>query len=216
MKQIFQGIWQREKELLTQNLVPGFREYGKLVTISGKEFRIWDHRKSKAAAALVKGLKTFPIKKGCKILYLGISSGSTASFFSDIIGENGIIYGIEVAERSIRDLNPVAEKRKNIVPILASARSPENYSWVEPVDIVYQDVATDDQSEILIRNCQAFLKKDGYAMIAIKSRSINVVKNPREVYKDELKKLKQHFEILDKRELDPYEKDHMFILMKWK
>lgn len=216
MKQIFPGVYKKDKFLLTQNLVPGFKSYGKLVTIQGKEYEIWDHKKSKAAAGIFNGLKNFPIKKGSKILYLGISSGSTASYFSDIIGENGVIYGIEVAERSIRDLNPVAEKRGNIVPILASARLPENYSWIEKVDVVYQDVATDDQSEILIKNCKKFLKPNGFAILAIKSRSIDVIKDPKQVYKQEIKKLGKHFKILEKIILDPWEKDHMLLVMKWK
>ncbi|MFH1364035.1 MAG: fibrillarin-like rRNA/tRNA 2'-O-methyltransferase [Candidatus Aenigmatarchaeota archaeon] len=216
MKQIFPSVFKKDKQILTKNLVPGFKSYGKLVTIQGKEYEIWDPKKSKAAAGIMNGLKNFPIKKGIKILYLGISSGSTSSFFSDIIEESGIIYGVEISERSIRDLNPVADKRGNIVPILANAKLPENYAWVEKVDVIYQDVATDDQSEILIRNCEKFLKPDGFAMLAIKSRSIDVIKDPKEVYKQEIKKLDKHFKILEKIILDPWEKDHMFLVMKWK
>jgi fibrillarin-like pre-rRNA processing protein len=216
MNQMFPGVWKKGKRLLTRNLVPGLKAYGRLVTISKKEYREWDPYKSKAAAAIMKGLRRFPIKPGSKVLYLGIASGSTASFFSDIIGHNGVIYGIELSERSIRDLNPVAEKRKNIVPMLANAKIPEDYKWVEPVDVVYQDVATDDQSEILIRNCRAFLKPKGFAMLAIKARSIDVVKHHKEVFRQEAKQLKKHFEILEKRVLEPYEKDHIFFVMKWK
>jgi len=202
---------------MTKNLIPGERSLTEqLVKIGGTEYRVWDHWKSKAAAAIRKGLKNFPIKDGSKILYLGLASGSTASFFSDIIGKSGIIYGVEISERSLRDANLVAEKRGNIVPVLANARLPEAYSWAEKVDIVYQDVATDDQSEILIRNCKAFLKKDGFAMIAIKARSIDVTKEPKEVYRQELEKLKKEFQVMEKVELDPFEKDHMFVVLKWR
>ena len=202
---------------MTKNLIPGERSLTEqLVKIGGTEYRVWDHWKSKAAAAIRKGLKNFPIKDGSKILYLGLASGSTASFFSDIIGKSGIIYGVEISERSLRDANLVAEKRGNIVPVLANARLPEAYSWAEKVDIVYQDVATDDQSEILIRNCKAFLKKDGFAMIAIKARSIDVTKEPKEVYRQELEKLKKEFQVIEKVELDPFEKDHMFVVLKWR
>jgi fibrillarin-like pre-rRNA processing protein len=51
-------------------------------------------------------------------------------------------------------------------------------------------------------------------MIAIKSRSIDVVKKPKEVYKQELKTLENYFKILDKVELEPWEKDHLFAVMK--
>ena len=216
MKQIFPGVWKKGNRLFTKNLLPGDKTYTKtLLKFKGNEYREWDPYRSKPAAAILKGLKTFPLKKGMKILYLGIANGATASFFSDIIGKEGVIYGIEISERSIRDLNPVAEKRGNIVPILGNAKLPNEYSWIEKADIVYEDVATDDQSEILIRNCKEFLKPDGFAMIAIKARSIDVVKPPKTIYKQEISKLQKHFKILEKIELDPYEKDHMFLVMRW-
>lgn len=217
MHQIFPGVWKKDKNIFTKNLVPGQKIFTKnLIKKSGVEYREWNPYRSKPAAAIMKGLKIFPLVSSIKILYLGIASGSTASFFSDIIGKDGIIYGVEISERAIRDLNPVAEKRGNIVPIVANARKPEDYAWTEKVDLVYQDVATDDQSEILIRNAKAFLKNNGFAVIAIKARSIDVTKRPREIFKQELKKLQKYFKIFDKRELDPYEKDHLFVVMKCK
>ncbi len=210
-------VTRKGKQLFTESLVPGDKTFAKSIhKKGGKEFREWNPYRSKAAAAILSGIKDFPLKSGDKILYLGIASGSTASFFSDIVGPEGVIYGVEISERCMRDLNPIAEKRGNIVPILADARKPETYSWVERVDLVFQDVATNDQSEILIRNCREFLKPGGHAMIAIKSRSINVVKKPEQVYKEELKKLTSFFKIIDKARLDPYEKDHLFVLMRKK
>ena len=215
MKEIFPGIWKKGDKILTENLAPGSRVYGEeLIKIRKSEYRVWNPYRSKPAAAIVRGLRNFPLKKGMKVLYLGIASGTTASHFSDIIGKDGVIYGVEISERSIRDLNHVAEKRGNIVPILANAKKPEDYPWVEQVDMVFQDVATDDQSEILIRNCERFLKPKGFAIISIKSRSIDVTKPPKEIYRQELAKLQKHFEILEKKELDPYEKDHMLVVMR--
>ena len=214
MKEIFPGVWKKGDSILTQNLVPGSKVYGEqLVKEKKVEFRVWNPYRSKPAAGIARGLKSFPLRPGMKILYLGIASGTTASHFSDIIGKDGAIYGVEISERSIRDLNHVAEKRGNIIPILANARRPQDYSWVEPVDVVFQDVATDDQSEILIRNAEKFLKSKGFAMLSIKSRSIDVTKPPREIYRKELEKLQGHFEILEKIELDPYENDHMLVVM---
>jgi fibrillarin-like pre-rRNA processing protein len=214
MKEIFPGVWRKGDKILTENLVPGSRVYGEeLVKEKKTEYRVWNPHRSKPAAAIARGLKNFPLKKGMKILYLGIASGTTASHFSDIIGKEGAIYGVEISERSIRDLNHVAEKRGNIIPILANAKKPEDYSWVEPVDLVFQDVATDDQSEIIIRNAERFLKPGGSAMLSIKSRSIDVTKPPREIYRKEIEKLQKHFRILEKLELDPYEKDHMLVVM---
>lgn len=199
---------------MTKNLVPGTRSYGEeIVKADGNEFRVWDPRRSKPSAALVKGLKNFPVQPGMKILYLGAANGNTVSFFSDIVGPRGIIYAVEISERALRDLLPVAEKRGNIVPILANARLPREYFWIEPADLVYQDVAVRDQAEILARNCDNFLKPKGIAAIAIKARSIDVVANPRDVIKAELQTLSKAFRVAEHLELDPYEKDHEFAVL---
>jgi fibrillarin-like pre-rRNA processing protein len=215
MEKIFPGVFRSGNRLLTRNLVPGFRSHSEeLVSEGGREYRVWSPSHSKPAAAIAKGLKTFPVKPGSRILYLGVANGNTACFFSDIVGPEGLVYGVEISARSIRDLNPLAMKRKNIIPVLANARLPEKYSWIEKVDVVYQDVASSDQSEILVRNCGRFLRKGGYAILAIKSRSIDVTKKPGIVYREELEKLKRHFAILEKKKLDPFEKDHLFVVMK--
>ena len=211
----FDGVYWVNGRLATKNLTPGMRVYGeKLIKTRMGEFRLWDAYRSKPAAAIHKGLKNFPVRRGSRILYLGIASGTTASHMSDIIGRGGIIYGVEISPRVLRDLLHVAEKRKNIVPILANARLPKTYSWVEEVDLVYADVAIPDMSEVLIRNCEEFLKDGGYAMIAIKARSIDVTAKPRKVFEREKEKLKQKFKVLDFVVLDPYEKDHCMIVMR--
>lgn len=203
----------------TANLIPGEKVYGEyLVRNRDIEYRIWDHTRSKPAAALKNGLKNFPLEEGMKVLYLGIASGTTASHFSDIVGRNGIIYGVDISERVLRQIIPLAEKRGNIAPILGDSRKPEEYEGLilEKVDLVFEDVASDDQIPILIRNCDKFLRLGGYAIIAIKSQSIDVIKKPKEVYREALAELEKHFEILEKVELDPYEKHHMFVVMRKK
>lgn len=215
----FEGLFLMDKKLATINLTPGQKVYGEeLIKIGDVEYRIWDHWRSKPAAAMMRGLKIFPLKKGVSILYLGIASGTTSSHMSDIIGKEGIIYGIEISERVLRELVSHAEKRQNIIPILGDARKLGEYenTVIEKVDFVYEDIADPDQIKILIRNCEKFLKKGGYAAIAIKSQSIDVTKPPKEIYEECLKELKKHFDILDKVELDPYEKFHLFVVMKMK
>jgi fibrillarin-like pre-rRNA processing protein len=214
-----EGIFSIGKKIATMNLTPGRKVYGEELINDGKiEYRIWDYFRSKPAAAIKKGIKNFPIKKGNKILYLGIASGTTSSHFSDIIGEEGIIYGVDIAERVLRDLIRVAESRGNIVPILADARMPEKYvnNILEKVDVVYCDVADPEEVELFIRNCKMFLKESGYGMIAIKSQSIDVTKDPRVIYEESRKKLEMDFEILDFVTLDPYDKAHGFFVVKLK
>lgn len=217
----FKGVYwidQGGKRILaTKNIVPGFRSYDETVRIiGGEEYRIWDPRRSKPAAAIINGLRTFPIRPGAKILYLGIASGTTASHFSDIIGNEGIIYGVEVSQRVLRDLLPVSEARRNIIPILASARDVESYvDIVEEVDVIYTDVAQRDEAEILIRNADLFLKKGGYAMIAVKASSIDVTAPPKKVYRMVQEKLMQSgYNPIQQVDLSPYDQKHAIILVK--
>ena len=213
----FDSIFWVDNKLATENLVPGIRVYGeKLVRVKDKEYRIWDARRSKPAAAIYKNLHHFPLKKGMKILYLGFASATTGSHFSDIIGKKGLIYGIEISERTLRDALTVAKERSNMVPILADGRKPEEYSWVEEVDLVYADIAIPDMSQVFIRNAKMFLKEDGFGMIAIKSRSIDVTEKPSIVYKKERKKLEEFFNVTDFVTLQPYERDHGFFVLKRK
>jgi fibrillarin-like pre-rRNA processing protein len=218
MKEISSGIFRIGKHFATESLVPKFKVYEEKVLKKGKkEFRIINPYKSKLGAALQKGLRVIPLKEDIKILYLGLASGTTASHLSDIVGKYGLIYGIEFASRSLRDSVFVSKKRNNIIPIFEDARLPENYAQrISKVDMIYCDVAQKDQSSILIRNSDLFLKKDGYVMIAIKARSIDVTKKPSEVFKQEREKLEKRFNILQEIRLDPYEKDHMLIVGKFK
>lgn len=215
----FDGIFKVGGKLATANLVPGYKSSNEeIVRIKNTDYRIWDPFSSKPSAAIKKGLKKLPIKCGMKILYLGFAEGKTASFFSDIIGKTGVIFGVEISERSLRDSIPMCERRGNIIPILGDSRRPEIYENVvlEKVDFLYEDVASPDQTQILIRNSEKFLKPHGFAVIAIKSQSIDSVKPPKEVYKKCLEELVKHFEVLDEIELDPYQKNHLFVVMKRK
>jgi len=213
----FQNVFLINNKLCTRNLVPKRQVYGeRLIETNQGEFREWDAYRSKPAAAMYKNLHHFPLKEGMKVLYLGVASGTTCSHFSDIVGKEGMIYGIEISERVLRDLLHVAEERKNIMPILADARKPEEYPWIEQVDLVYADIALKEQSEILIRNAKMFLRPNAFAMIAIKSRSIDVTKQPNFVYKQQRNILEKFFNVTDSITLDPYEKDHGFFVLKRK
>ena len=101
------------------------------------------------------------------------------------------------------------------MPLFADARRPEKYAWIECVDVVYADIAQNDQTQIAIRNAKEFLKEGGFIMIALKSQSIDVTKSPRDVYEQEKKKLeKEGFDVLQSVNLEPYEEKHGFILAK--
>lgn len=215
IKEIFNGVYSLDGKLATKSLTPGHRVYTeRLITAKGGEYRDWDIFKSKLAGAIKKGLTQLPIQNGTLVLYLGASTGTTASHISDIVGMDGGIYAVEFAQRSMRELIKLCETRKNILPIFADANKPELYKeelGQEKVDVLYQDVAQPNQSEILIKNAKAYLKKGGYAMLCIKSQSIDVTQAPEESYRQVLAHLEQNgFKTLQTLILDPYDKDHMF------
>jgi len=215
-KQTF--VWiqvEGEKKLATQNLVPGNQVYNeKLVQHKGSEYRIWNPFRSKLAAAIMNDLKNFPFNQKSDVSYLGVSTGTTISHISDIVNQGGTIFGIEHASRVARDfLDRVASHRKNIVPIIQDARRPEEFfSVYKKVDIVYVDIAQPDQTNIAIENCRLYLKSGGYLFLVIKTRSIDVVKDPKMVIKDEIKKLEMLFEIKQTIDLHPYDKDHAMVI----
>jgi fibrillarin-like pre-rRNA processing protein len=161
------------------------------------------------------GLKTVPMSEGTKVLYLGASTGTTVSHVSDIVRADGIAYAIEFAERVFRNLLDVTAARPNITPIIADARKPEQYGWVEQCDVIYCDIADPQETEIAMRNAVEFLKPGGCILMAIKSQSIDVTKPPEQVYKEESEKLrKAGFEIVEQVNLEPYEEKHAMIVAR--
>jgi fibrillarin-like pre-rRNA processing protein len=132
-----------------------------------------------------------------------------------VIGKNGVAYCVEVSSRPLRDLLLVCSQRPNMVSILADAAKPNEYcSLVEQVDVVYQDIAQVEQTEILLRNVKVFLRDGGHALFMVKSRSIDVTKEPRDIFREEIEKLEKQLEVLDSKILEPYEKDHAMILLR--
>jgi len=207
------------RRLATRNLAPGKNVYGeRLIRYLGVEYRLWDAFRSKFAAAILKGLETVPIQPNHKVLYLGAASGTTASHVSDIIGDGGHVYCIEFAPRSIRELvNNVCAFRPNMSPILADARLPEQYlTLMETVNDIYCDIAQPEQAKVLADNADLFLINGGSIMLAIKAQSIDVTKEPSEVYKREIDTLKTRgFHIREVVHLEPYDKAHAMIVARF-
>ncbi len=214
----FEGIFSLDKglkKLLTQNITPE-RKFFDEDTYNNGEYRFFDPRRSKLAASVLKGLSQWPFRKDSIVLYLGASHGYTVSYVSDIT-PNGFIFAIDFAPRVVRDLVFLAEERKNIAPILADANKIESYLHrVSQVDIVYQDVAQKNQVEIFLKNCNMFLKAGGFGFLALKSRSIDITKKPKLIFKESRDKLEKEMTIVDYRELEPFQKDHAMFLCKKK
>ncbi len=206
------------RRLYTVSLAPGKNVYGEFIAFEdGKEYREWDPESSKICAALHKGLSQIGLKPGDWGLYLGCASGTTVSHVSDIIGSTGMVFAVDLAPRVVRDIVFVSEDRPNIAPILLDANNVgELAKRVTQVDWLFQDIAQKDQIGIFMKNVEMFLKNGGFGMLAVKARSIDVTKNPKQIFLKVRAELEKTLTIVDYRELDPFQKDHCLFVVKKK
>jgi len=214
---VFETKDKKGKKLFTINLVPGIKIYDEqLVNDKGIEYREWNPKKSKLAAGIIKGISQIGIRPGKTVLYLGCASGTTASHVSDVVGKDGFVFALDFAPTTMRSMVFVCEKRKNIAPILADANRPETYKdrMIKEFDVVYQDIAQRNQVEIFLKNCKMFLKKGGFGLLALKARSIDVTARPKELFKKVMDDLNKEINVVDYKDLYPFEKDHAFFVCK--
>src|SRR3990167_2918455 len=174
------------RRLYTINLSPGKRVYDEqLVKQNNIEYREWDPYRSKLATAILNGCNNIFLRKDDVILYLGSATGTTVSHVSDVVGKDGFVFAVDIAPRVMRDLIFNCEERENIAPILADANHiKELMERGSLADVIYQDIVQKGKVEIFLKNINAFLKKDGYALLAIKARSIDVTKQPKQIFKE--------------------------------
>jgi fibrillarin-like pre-rRNA processing protein len=216
VQEILPGIYQLDieghKRIATLAVDPS-SVYGERI-IDG--YRLWDPFRSKMAALLRKShqpMQLIGLSREAKTLYLGAATGTTVSHISDIV-RDGLVYAVEISPRSMRQLLVLCDSRKNIIPILGDAARPESYaSLLEPVDLIYQDVAQRNQAEIASLNSFRYLKTGGTLILMIKTRSINVTLSPEQVYKSEIDQLKG-LEVQQMTDLLPYHHDHWAVVAK--
>lgn len=219
IKELFPGVYELNGRLATLNLTTGKTVYGeRLIKYEGKEYRLWEPSRSKLGASILKGLRNLAISPGKKVLYLGAASGTTVSHCSDIVGKEGIIYAVEFSPQSMKQLLKLCSVRKNIVPILEDARFPERYSAyiMERVDCIFEDVADKEQDRIMIENSAQFLKKKGMSLLSVKARCVDSIRKPKEIYAEVIGALENHFRVIEKIDLSPFEEDHLFLVMEKK
>jgi fibrillarin-like pre-rRNA processing protein len=172
-------------------------------------YRVWDPYRSKLAALYLVG-KGIELTPEMRVLYLGAANGTTVSHVADYVE---VVYAVEFAPRPMQDLLEVARRRRNVMPIMADASRPELYApLVESVDLLYQDVAQPDQAAIALRNC-AFLRKGGHLILMLKTRSVDIRKEPAGVFQDTLDILiSAGITITESTWLAPYHQDHAAIV----
>ncbi len=171
-------------------------------------YRVWNPYRSKLAAYYEKGGDA-EIGSSMRVLYLGAAHGTTASHVADYAES---VYAVENAYSPMRDLLAVAARRKNIIPIFADATRPSFYApLVETVQMLIQDVAHPDQTGIARKN-SSFLGEGCIALIAIKARSIDVSRSPRDVVDEACNALDGSSLAVEKVTwLEPYHHDHAIL-----
>ncbi|HOT94915.1 MAG TPA: fibrillarin-like rRNA/tRNA 2'-O-methyltransferase, partial [Methanoregulaceae archaeon] len=151
----------------------------------------------------------FDLPPGTRVLYLGAANGTTVSHVADYAE---VVYAVEFAPRPMQDLLAVARRRKNIIPILADAGRPGRYApLLEPVDLLFQDVAQPNQAAIAVRN-RPFLVPGGRLALMLKVRSIDQRRPQDEVGQEAVGVLEEGGYAVDSvRSLSPYHRDHLAI-----
>jgi fibrillarin-like pre-rRNA processing protein len=213
MKEVWHNVFREGDKLYTTNLDPGQRVYGEpLTTFKGAELRGWNPTRSKLAAAILNGLKTFPFEANSHVLYLGAAQGTTPSHVSDVCDE-GVVVCVDVSQKTMESLIPLSERRENMLPVLGDANNPGEYAeYCEGISIIYQDVAQPNQAAILLKNAE--LLKKGHLFLTIKARSVDVTKRPADVIAGEVKQLEKELDVLEVIRLEPYEQDHAMVVCK--
>lgn len=180
-------------------------------------FREVDPSRSKLFASIAKGISQLGLKDDISILYLGASHGYTVSFLSDML-VGGEIYALDFAPRVMRDMVFIAEDKKNIAPIYADAFNTASFKEFVPkkMDVIFMDIAQRNQVEIFLKNCDEFLRDHGFGILALKARSIDVTRKPKDVFKEVRRELEKVYPVVDYKELAPFEVDHALFVIKKK
>jgi fibrillarin-like pre-rRNA processing protein len=208
----------RKKQLATLNAVPDRAVYGeRLLQADDGEYRVWNPRRSKLAAMILKRCP-MPFSADSRVLYLGAATGTTVSHVSDIVPE-GVVYAVEFSPATMRRLLRLCDSRPNIIPLLADASRPMAYAHVvEPVDVIFQDVAQPRQADIALANAKQYLKDGGYLLLSVKARSVDSAAKPEAVFKEQLRILSRdpdiRLEVVKKQNLEPFHTDHMGIVAR--
>ncbi len=215
----FEGIFtsgmKERQRIYTINMDRNRVVYGeKLFDEGNLQYREWNPYRSKLCSAIKNKARKINIGKTTNLLYLGASSGTTVSHCSDII-THGTIYAVEFSPRSLRELVQNCTDRKNVVPILGDANKPFEYSKFisGSIDVIFQDVAQPNQTEILIKNIKKFLKpRQGTFIYAVKARSIDTTAEPKDIFNKQIALLeKAGLQVTDTVNISSFQIDHQVI-----
>lgn len=212
----FPNVFKEQKGKWSNYFVKGNKPYFGERVLKNRDgkFRAVDPERSKLFAAIAAGISQIGFKEDSSVLYLGASHGFTVSYLLDMV-KQGEIYALDFAPRVVRDLIFIAQARDNVAPLMADANQPQTYKeFVPEVDVIFMDIAQRNQVEIFAKNIDMFLKDDGFGLLALKARSVDVTRKPQDIFREVKIELEKMYNVVDYRELDPYEKDHAFYVIK--
>ena len=171
---------------------------------------VWNPYHSKLSAYLIAGGKNWPFKKNSKILYLGSAEGNTISYLSEICKTNSIT-AVEISSIAMAELLVLAKKKENIIPCLSDAHFPEKYRvQANNPEIIYQDIAQNDQVDIFIRNCEYYKPKHAFLMLKTQS----MAKQYDDIFKKTEKKLNKIFKKVESVNINKWAKGHSAYYME--
>jgi len=116
-------------------------------------------------------LQNIPIKDGSVVLDLACGRGTYSLFLSDVVGDNGLIYAVDLWEEGIKLLGEQIDQKNitNILPLIADATEEieiDDYS----VDIclmatVLHDFAEMDKTATVLKLIKTLLKPNGFLAV---------------------------------------------------
>ena len=170
----------------------------------------WNPYHSKLSAYLIAGGENWPFKNNSKVLYLGSAEGNTISYLSKIC-KTDTITAVDISAVAMAELLVLAKNKKNVIPCLNDAHFPERYRiQANNPDIIYQDIAQNDQVDIFIRNCNYFKPKHAFLMLKTQS----IAGRNKEIFKETEKKLTEIFEKVETVNINKWAKGHSAYYME--
>ncbi|KAL6517032.1 hypothetical protein OROHE_017992 [Orobanche hederae] len=190
----FEGIFvakRKKKDIIcTKNLVCGEALHtDDLISVENEngtevEYRVWDPRNSKLAAAITRGVTDMWIKPGSRVLYLGDVCGITVVFqLSDLVGSVGLVYVVGMCD----DIVNMANKRSNVVRIFGNPHLFSTYRMVVGMVDVLLRMSVND----VVLNAGFYLKTGGHYMIATQESKTNINVHDLFAHRHERREFKQ-------------------------
>ena len=111
----------KNKEYATVNIYEDESNDNSIIN-NNISYRICDPHNSNFSAGIENGIRNIYMESGSKVLYLGAFRDPNSIFhISNIIGENGTVYGVEIDNKKGEILKDISKKRNNISPIVNDA-----------------------------------------------------------------------------------------------